>query len=84
MFFWTCLLHLAKLTIMYSSLKDLFGKSVKVPGYVRSYLGQHTQRESFRGILSDVWLLLSGIPQGSVLGPLVLPMHTSSIRLLRS
>jgi len=45
--------------------------SVKVPGYVRSYLGQRTQRESFHGSFSDVWLLLSGIPQVSVHGPLV-------------
>ena len=41
--------------------------SDKVLEWFKSYLKQCSQRVSVHGILSDVQLLLSGVPQGSVL-----------------
>ena len=51
--------------VLLSKLKDMFGQSGKVLEWFRSYLKQRSH-----GILSDIQFLLSGLPQGSVLGPL--------------
>jgi len=62
--------------VLFSTLKDMFGLSGKVLESFRSYLESRFQRVSVHGILFDVQFLLSGVPQGSVLGPLVFTMYT--------
>ena len=64
--------------VLFSRLKGMFGMSGKVLEWFRSYLEQHSQRVSVHGILSDVQLLLSGVSQVSVLGPLVFTLYAQS------
>ena len=47
---------------LFSRLRDMFGLSGKVLEWVRSYLEQHSQRVALRGMLSDVQVLLAGVP----------------------
>jgi len=57
----------------------MLGLSDKVLKWFQSYLKQCSQRVSVHDILSDVQLLLSGVPQGSVLGLLVFTMYISPL-----
>jgi len=63
-------------SVPFSRLKNMFGLSGKVLEWFRTHLEQRSQRVSVHGILSDIQFLLSGVPQGSVLGPLVFTMYT--------
>ena len=60
----------------------MFGLSGKVLECFRSYLEQRSQRISFHHILSNVQFVLSGVPQGSVLGPLIFTMHTRPLGVI--
>ena len=68
--------------VLFSRLKDMFGLSGRVLEWFRSYLEQRSQRASVHGILSDIQFLLSGVPQGSVLGPLVFTMYTRPLGII--
>jgi len=48
----------------------------------RFYLGQRSQKVSVHGIIFDVRFLLSGVPQGSIPGPLVFTMYTRTIGIV--
>jgi len=60
----------------------MFGLSGKLIEWFRHYLEQRSQRVSVHGILSDIQFLLSGVPQGSVLGTLVFTKHTHPLGII--
>ena len=62
--------------VHFSRLKDRFCLSSKVLEWFQSYLEQCFQRVSVYGILSDIKVLLSGVPQSSVLGLLAFEMYS--------
>ena len=47
--------------------------------WIHSFLSDRTQRVSVHGELSEESLVQSGVPQGSVLGPLLFLVHISDI-----
>jgi len=82
LYFWTCLLRLIKLTILYFSLKDTFGLSGEVLEWFWSYPNQLSQRVSVPGILFDLQFWLSRVPQGSDLAPLGFTMYNRSLEII--
>lgn len=46
---------------------------------IRSYLQQRSFRVSLNGYLSNAFPILAGVPQGSLLGPLLYIIYTSGI-----
>ena len=65
--------------ILLERLHHDFGFSGQVLNWVRSYLTGRSQRVYFNGISSSVTLLMCGVPQGSVLGPLLFILYTAEI-----
>ena len=61
----------------------MLGLSGKVLEWLLFYLEQCSRRVSVHGIcFTGVQFLLSGVPQGSVLGPLVFTMNTCPLRII--
>ena len=52
--------------------------------WVRSYLTGCSQLVKVDGVLSTSQLLLCGVPQGSVLGPLLFTMYTTPLSLIKT
>ncbi len=66
-----------------SMLKELGVKGTLLQWF-ETYLRNRMQRINIKGTLSDSKELLSGVPQGSVLGPVLFNIYTLSLgRLLR-
>ena len=65
--------------ILLSRLTEWFGIDGVVLQWVRSYLTGRSQLVKVNGVLSTPQLLLCGVRQGSVLGPLLFTMYTTPI-----
>ena len=65
--------------ILLSRLHFVYGISGAVLSWIRSFLSNRTQRVSFGGGLSEVIALLFGVPQGSVIGPLLFLLYVAEV-----
>jgi len=63
-------------------LQFAVGLSVSVLDLVRSFLTDRTQQIAYSGQLSAVQPVLFGVPQGSVLGPLLYLLYTAELALV--
>ena len=63
-------------------LRSWFGFSNKVFAWFTSYLGDRSQSVKVKDSISDSRPLNQGVPQGSVLGPLLFTMYTTPLSAL--
>jgi hypothetical protein len=68
--------------ILFKTLENYFGISGSVLAWFRSYLSDRTQAVSVDGCLSGSADLVYGVPQGSVLGPVLFTLYTRPLLLL--
>ena len=80
-FCWTYLPRLTWSNMTFSSRDSLiaFGISGQALSWIASYLSSRTQRVRIKDNLSAPVELERGVPQGSVLGPLLFTMYTSPL-----
>ena len=65
--------------ILFNSLRDWFGVDGTVLRWIRSYLSNRKQKVKLGNSFSDVFSLPYGVPQGSVLGPLLFTLYTTPL-----
>ena len=61
-----------------------FGLSGTVLSWLTSFLDGHTQQVVFNGATSSLERITSGVPQGSVFGPLLFLLYTADVPLIAS
>ena len=70
--------------ILLQRLESSFGLTGTVLSWLASFLTGRTQQVIFNGMTSIVAALSSGVPQGSVLGPLLFLLYTADIPVIAS
>jgi hypothetical protein len=65
--------------ILIDRLVSQLGIKGKALDWFRSYLHQRTQSVTINGSESNIWELIFGVPQGSVLGPILFIIYTSPL-----
>ena len=65
--------------LLFSRLTEWFGIDGMVLQWVRSYMTGRSQLVTVNGVLSTPQLLLCGVPQRSVLGPLFFTIYTTPL-----
>ena len=65
--------------ILLARLERTFGITGSALNWIRSFLSDRTQQVTFRGQLSAVLKLIYGVPQGSVLKPLLFLLYTAEL-----
>ena len=66
-------------TILLKRLEKRFGVRGSAHAWMRSYLSKRTQEVTVKDAVSDPFPLKYGVPQGSVLGPLLFTAYTSPL-----
>jgi hypothetical protein len=66
-------------SILIERLVKTFGIRGTVLSWITLFLADRTQQVSFGGRLSAIGQLICGVPQGSVLGPLLFILYTAGI-----
>ena len=65
--------------ILLSRLEKTFGITEVALSWIRSFLTTRTQQVCFGGVLSAISQITCGVPQGSVLGPLLYLLYTAEL-----
>ena len=66
-------------TILLQRLQVGAGLTDVVLEWIASFLSERTQQIAYIGELSSIQLVLFGVPQGSVLGPLLYVLYTAEL-----
>src|SRR5688572_1634079 len=70
--------------ILLKVLQDSFGISDTILDWFLSYLSNRTQHVRINFLISSIASVLFGVPQGSVLGPLLFILYTSALSAIAS
>jgi DNA-directed RNA polymerase subunit F len=65
--------------VLINRLASVFGIKGKALKWFRSYLLDRLQSVTINGVESDMWNLIFGVPQGSVLGPILFIIYTTPL-----
>ena len=68
--------------ILISRLHHAFGIQGLAQSWIESFIFKRTQAVSFAGNLSSVSLVTCGVPQGSVIGPVLFLLYTADVLVI--